>query len=279
MVKYFEIRNDNVNVVIDDKFVTPKFLIKKQVFTSSTLKPASNYRTPTNEWAYNYQQHILAFGPSLRALGFDYPDTEAGLTEVRRRLMVFARNDNNEAFRALTFIRYDNTSARYELGVSVVADTPNSPIQLCLYTTAKMTPSKLGMLVYNAQQELVFDALKGYLQHVGTLHGGVRVGAGVGVAATYTLALPATVNQQHLYISQRSSLPFYAAYRISSSGVSYASTHYRPVLSFPNATTLQVQLVAQRNVSGNNQSQSYSGFFENIIYCPYEHDVYTGFGN
>ena len=136
------------------------------------------------------------------------------------------------------------------------------------------------MLVYNAQQELVFDALKGYLQHVGTLHGGVRVGAGVGVAATYTLALPATVNQQHfIYFPAFHPFHFYAAYRISSSGVSYASTHYRPVLSFPNATTLQVQLVAQRNVSGYTNHNLTQVFFENIIYCPYEHDVYTGFGN
>lgn len=279
MAKYFEVRNDNHNIVIDDQFLTPKFLIKRTVMTGSTLKPPSRYITPTSAWLYSSETHLLAHASTLRGLGFDYDSTEEGLLEVRRRLMVFARNDNNEAFRAFTVIEYSQTRARYELSVSVVADVPNIPIHTCMYTTAKMTPSKLGMLVYNDKKELVFDALKGYLQHVGTLNGSVNVGANVSIAATFTVTTPPNLNQQHLYISQRSMLPFYAAYRIRSGGVSYASTVYRPVVSFPNATTLQVQLVAQRNVSGNNASQSYSGFFENVIYCPYAHDVYTGFGN
>ena len=117
-----------------------------------------------------------------------------------------------------------------------------------------------------------------FVQHVGTLNGNVNVGANVSVAATFTVTTPPNLNQQHLYISQRSTLPFYAAYRISSGGVSYASTIYRPVSTFTNATTLRVQLIAQRNVSGSNSAQSYSGFFENVIYCPFESDIYTGYG-
>ena len=278
MVKYFEVRNDNHNIVIDDQFITPKFLIKRTVLTSSTLKPYARYITPTNEWLYQSERSFLAHATTLRGLGFDYDSTEAGLLEVRRRLMVFARNDNNAAFRAFPIIEYSQVRARYELLVSVVADVPSIPIHICMYTTAKMTPSKLGMLVYNDKKELVFDALKGYLQHVGTLNGNVNVGANVSVAATFTVTTPPNLNQQHLYISQRSTLPFYAAYRISSKGVSYASTIYRPVSTFTDATTLRVQLIAQRNVRGSNAAQSYSGFFENVIYCPFESGIYTGYG-
>ncbi|MFW1749137.1 hypothetical protein ACG9XW_23550, partial [Acinetobacter guillouiae] len=53
------------------------------------------------------------------------------------------------------------------------------------YTIAKMMPSALGLIVYNAEGLLVFDALKGYLQLAGIMTGGVYTYTNP--AATYTI--------------------------------------------------------------------------------------------
>ena len=274
MAKYFELHNTNSRVIVDDQFNTPKFLFKKDVYTSSTPN-TSQYKVDAQTFAYEYSRTIIAEADTLRGLGFDYPDDDVQI--VRTRLMVFARTSAGQPYLVLPRLVKDSVSGKWQLGVSATADSPNVPITVCMYTTAKMLPSKLGLLVYNSSGELVFDALKGYLQHVGILNGGVRVGNAI--AATYTTTIPSGMSSDNLFISMRSALPYYAAYRISSSGVSYAYTYYYPIMTFPTPTTMQVQLVQQRNVPGDNSATRYEHYFENVIYCPYPKDVYTGYGN
>lgn len=274
MAKYFELINDNQNIVIDDAFKTPKFLYKADILTGSTARPSGGVMTAMNTWVYQYERHVFRTALTLRGLGFDYDDTPENMQIVSKCLMVFGRSNGGDAYRVTAYVRENTAGEGYELAVAAVSDTPNYPITICLYTTAEMLPSKLGLLVYNANQELVFDALKGYLQHVGILNGGVSVGGSV--AATYTITIPEEMNEEHLFVSQRSSLPYYSAYRIHSKGVSYGYTYYRPVITFPMPNTMVVRLVAQRNVSGSSGSVRYNGFFENVIYCPYPKGFYTG---
>lgn len=274
MAKYFELLNDNMHVIVDDQFNTPKFLFKKDIYTSSTPN-TSQYKVDAQTFAYGYSVTTIAEADTLRELGFDYPDSDVQI--VRTRLMVFARTSAGQPYLVLPRLVKDSASEKWQLGVSASADAPNVPVTVCMYTTAKMLPSKLGLLVYNSSDELIFDALKGYLQHVGILNGDVSVGRPI--AATYTTTIPSGMSSDNLFISMRSALPYYAAYKISSSGVSYAYTYYYPVMRFPTPTTMQVQLVQQRNVPGDNSSTKYEHYFENVIYCPYPKDVYTGYGS
>lgn len=274
MAKYFELLNDNMHVIVDDQFNTPKFLFKKDVYSSNTPN-ASIFKVDAQTFAYGYSVTTIAEADTLRELGFDYADSDVQI--VRARLMVFSRTTSAQSYRVTPRLVKDATSGKWQLGVFAAADAPSVPITVCMYTTAKMLPSKLGLLVYNSAGELIFDALKGYLQHVGILNGGVSVGRPI--AATYTTTIPSGMSSNNLFISMRSALPYYAAYRLSGSGVSYAYTYYYPVMTFPTPTTMQVQLVQQRDVPGNNSPTKYEHYFENVIYCPYPKDVYTGYGN
>lgn len=271
MAKYFELLNDNQNVVVDDQFHTPKFLIKTDITTGSDLY-TGNYKIDANTWKYQAKTTVIARGDTLRDLGFDYDDSDFLL--VMSRLLVFAQSSSGEPFRVEPEIWRASDTGQMILGVDAVADVANTAITICLYTTAKMLPSRLGMLVYNENGEVVFDALKGYLQHVGILNGGVVVGQTV--AATYQIDIPEGMLSEHLFISMRSALPYYAAYRIQST-VTYAYTYYYPVMTFPTLTSMQVQLIQQRSVNGSTNATRYNHYFENVIYCPYPKDIYTGY--
>ena len=271
MAKYFELRNENRNVIVDDQFSTPKFLYKFDLITSSAPNP-NPIKVDASYFDYAYERTPFAQAATLRGLGFDYDDSEAQI--VRSRLMAFVRTESNVAFSVTPVLRL-NEAGMWEICITAGADAPSVKLTICVYTTAKMLPSKRGLLVYSPTGELIFDALKGYLQHVAILTGNVNVGNAV--AATYTTTVPSGMSASNLFISMRSALPYYAAYRISSSGVSYAYTYYYPRMTFPNATTMQVQLIQQRNVPGNNSATKYQGYFENVIYCPYPKGIYTGY--
>lgn len=274
MARYFEQINDNFNVVVDDQFNTAKFLIKSDITAGNVVNTSGIY-IDGGTFTYYGKANVLAEGDSLRDLGFDYDDADVNL--AASRLMLFVRTDTNYPYRVNANLNRNATTGKMTLSVLATSDLANCPMTICLYTTAKMLPSKLGLLVYNEQQELVFDALKGHLQNVGILNGGVSVGNAV--AATYDINVPIGLTSDNLFISMRSALPFYAAYRISSGGVSYSYTYYYPVMTFPTSTTLRVQLVQQRSVAGNNSSTRINNYFENVIYCPYPKKIYTGFGN
>lgn len=274
MAKYFELLNDSRRVIVDDQFNTPKFLVKKDVYTSSEADPSPR-KVDMKTFAYGYRLTVVAEANTLRELGFDYEDTDDQL--VLARIMVFCRASSPQAYGVEPYLEKNSTTGKWRLGVIAASDEPGALITVCMYTTAKMLPSKLGLLVYNAANELVFDALKGYLQHVGILNGGVSVGNQI--AATYTTTIPQGMSYDNLFISMRSALPFYGAYKLSSSGVAFGYTYYYPVMSSPTPTTMQVQLVQQRSVAGDSAAIRYSGYFENVIYCPYPKDVYTGYGN
>lgn len=273
MASYIEVRNANNAVVIDDQFSIAKFLYRDSVSTRSTQSSQSASDGPKYKYV-NFAPLIRFNKPS--DLGFIMPDgldntSPEALAYLKREIMVFARCNVTTAFMAKVEVMLSSNGdgvVRFD----VKADLPDTPIEICLYTTAPMIPCKYGAQAFNAKGELVFDAMRGYLSHVGTMSGGVDISKYI--AATYTFEVQGDLDPKNLFISFNSTIPYYSAYNIHSGGVSYGSTLFPPVMSFPSPNTLRVDLVKQNEVSGDNNKNSFSHYFENVIYCPYPSGVW-----
>lgn len=268
MAKYLEIRNGNNKVIIDDSKRVAKFLYRGS-FKGRSDQSLSYFLTDGDNFAYN-TSFMIHQNVSLASLGFSPGQSR---DKINGELMVFARSSGGKAFRVKSYFTVSAAdNSKVTLSVFLGTDTAGLDIEICLYTIADMVPCKMGSQAFNAQREIVFDSMRGYMQTVGAIYGSVNVRADP--AATYTLNIPAGLDSKNLFISQRSALPFFSAYNIHSGGVRYGQTYFFPVMSFPNSTSLVVQLRRQNYVAGDNSTTSFAGFFENVIYCPYPSGVW-----
>lgn len=269
MARYLEIKNASGNVIIDDEYAIPKFL-KRGKFTTidSYKRPMTIIDGNTFKYSYyvNAREFLISF-TDLRDLGFDLETTRDNVLLVVSSLMLFTRT-NTEApyFASIDFNSYPNDPA-YNILIQYGTDVPSIEIEYCIYTSLPMIPCKFGAQAFNASGELVFDAMRGYMQVVGSMYGGVNVKANP--AATYRFSVPAGLDAKNLFISHRSTLPFYSAYKIGSNGVGYGETYFYPRIRMEGSQTMVVELVQQYNVDGSNSAKSYSNYYENVIYCPY----------
>lgn len=267
MAKYLEIRNANNNVIVDDDYKVAKFLYRGSFMTSWEI---------FDPWVIN---DGLVFRHWTRYSVIKFKDfSDLGFTEglewkdVIGDLMVFARSPSGNAFKADVFITKYSNQTEWNLEVRVGSDKPYFEVEFCLYTMSDMKPCSMGAQAFNENGELVFDAMRGYLQVVGSMYGGVNVRNNP--AAVYEMKIPEGLNMDNVFISHRSALPYYEAYRINSGGVSFAQTYFYPVMSFKDSTTLVVKLEQQNPVSGNNSASAYNAYYENVIYCPYPSGVW-----
>ncbi|WP_139851484.1 hypothetical protein [Acinetobacter pullicarnis] len=265
MAKYVEIRNANGNVIIDDEYAIPKFLMRGKLITTDSVGKRI-YLIDGNTFKYSKLRPVMSF-TTLRELGFDLDTNAINVDYVIYNLMLFTRTSSEiPYFASISYAKYDGDPLYY-LNMSCGTDIPSVEIEYCIYTSLPMIPCKFGAQAFNASGELVFDAMRGYMQVVGSMYGGVNVKANP--AATYRFSVPMGLDAKNLFISHRSTLPFYSAYKIGSNGVGYGETYFYPRIRMEGSQTMVVELVQQYNVDGSNSAKSYSNYYENVIYCPY----------
>ena len=269
MAKYVEIRNASGNVIIDDEYAIPKFL-KRGKFTTidSYKRPMTIIDGNTFKYSNRFEnRHVVISFIELSELGFDIPTTRSNVEYVVSNLMLFTRTSSElPYFTDISFNTFQDDPAYY-LNIRYGTDVPSVEIEYCIYTSLPMIPCKFGAQAFNADGKLIFDAMRGYMQVVGSMYGGVNVRANP--AATYRFTVPVGLDAKNLFISQRSTLPFYSAYKIGSNGVGYGETYFYPRIRMEGSQTMVVELVQQYNVDGSNSAKSYSNYYENVIYCPY----------
>ncbi|WP_139851368.1 hypothetical protein [Acinetobacter pullicarnis] len=265
MAKYVEIRNANGNVIIDDEYAIPKFLMRGKLITTDSAGKRI-YLIDGNTFKYSRLRPVMSF-TTLRELGFDLDTNAINVDYIIYNLMLFTRTSSEiPYFASISYTKYDGDPLYY-LNISCGTDVPSVEIEYCIYTSLPMIPCKFGAQAFNADGKLIFDAMRGYMQVVGSMYGGVNVRANP--AATYRFTVPVGLDAKNLFISQRSTLPFYSAYKIGSNGVGYGETYFYPRIRMEGSQTMVVELVQQYNVDGSNSAKSYSNYYENVIYCPY----------
>lgn len=270
MANYIEIKNANGNTIVDDRWNIPKFLYRGKV-KGGNIPPTSKMTSYTDGNSFIYREYITFLHvPSIKSLGFGLDYSFDNWAKIVNSIWVFAKATEQKSFR-VEFKMHGSEDKGWDLKLYIGSDVPSHEIEFCLYTDLPMVPCKMGAQVFNENGELIFDAMRGYLQVIGTMSEGVNVRNNP--AATYRMTLPPELDTNNVFMSFRSTLPFYSAYNIGANGVSYGATFYFPVMRY-EGQTIVVDLVQQYNVSGNNGATEYSKFYEHLIYCPYPSGVW-----
>ncbi|MEB5476006.1 hypothetical protein [Acinetobacter pollinis] len=295
MTTYFQVNGASGEVAIDDQFECPKFLAKYRVVakdSSSAATPAGDYLLRLDYQKYLPYRNVYTFMrfKDLRSIGVDMDTTDDSVREFASNILIFIKpitaNSGysvdvkprfkmaTSGYRAEEFGVYKSSDGYYELQILLYANVQNFEALIALYTTAPLIPAKNGILVFNAQSKLLFDGTKGYLQHVKTLSGGIKVGSNVSIAGSYSVTLPTNLNVDHLFISCKSPLPYYGADNINNKGVSVDFTFYYPTFTV-SSKTLKIDIKAEHVVTYSNTNAQLNQFFETLIYCPFPEGITT----
>lgn len=262
VAEYLRIVNDNNIMVVDENSVIPKLLYRGTLVTDVNLTNNTAIRRFDPTWTKQSGFTVVKEASTLRGVGFDYDDTTANVSFIEKQLIAFGRSSDNVGFDCSVVLTYAN--GLYSLKVSAFSDTQGAAFEVAVYAfDVRVMPSKFGVHVYDPSGTLVFDALKGCMQNIGTIGGG-NLSMGASTAATYNIVTPTGLSASNIFISFRSQLPYYAAFKISSGGVSWADTCYVPRMAITNGN-VKVELVKQRS-TGSSSSYSFGGYFENVVY-------------
>ena len=263
VAEYIRIVNENNIVVVDDTYVLPKLLCRLPFNVDTVLPPYPTQDTVPMSPVYGFQGGIaVKQSNSLRGLGFDYDNSDANVSMINKNL-VCAYRTNSQGTVDVDARVVKHTNGTYILAVSTFSNTQYTTGEVCIYAfKLRLLPGSLGLHVFNETGEMIFDAMKGCMQNIGVLEGALSMGGNI--ARTYNIVTPAGLNANNVFITSRSAVPFYAAYDIKASGVSYASAAYLPRMTIVSGN-VKVELVKQ-NSTGSNSSYSWGGYFENVIY-------------
>jgi len=264
VAKYIQITNDNNKVIIDDNYIIPKLILRTTISTSTQVTQSTTVTSLFPSWSW--RGNISIVQDSARKLGFDIDSTVANGVELDSSLILACRPVNaNIGFSGVVSATI-NDAGQATLSCSVFSNTQNAQIEVCIYTThPRLKRAQITAAAMNGNGDLIFDARRGCLQNMGVLTGGVNVNNDP--AVTYTINVPSGLLQENVFITSRSSLPYYSALKYSASGVSYADTFFEPIFDFSQANKVLVSLRRQRYVAGNNVVRALAGYFENVIYC------------
>lgn len=283
MAKHLEIINENNNVIIDDQFKIP-MLIWKGVIRCDVARPWINpdyydywiRMYSSGDWTGSTTIFDIALedAPFLSWFPFDNGNdfSPKKLKEISSQLFVAIRSVSGDMCKVgvgISRIKDPNDPNKERISFKVRGETiiQNDEIVVAVYSHYPLRPRNHSLTIYNEQGLLIYDALRPPLHFLGSMYGGVD--ASRNPAAVYNMPLPPEIDPIHVLMTGKSTLPYWAAYRIHSGGVSWADTQYKAVLSFPDSRNAQVTLWRVRGVNGNNSSYARNLFFENLIYCPY----------
>lgn len=269
MAEFINITNDNSVTVIDDIFNIPKLIYRKKIATNTARSTTTPYvRMLTPQWEF-LGSEVIGEASTLRELGFDYdvPTTEeaqtALLNKINSHLIPFARCDSNVLFGVSCSLQFTKSTSTYRLIAFTRSDIVGTAIELCIYAmNINLVAPPYGVYGYNEQGEYIFDAMRGCMQNIGVLEGSLSMGSTI--ARTYDIAVPTGLDAKNVFISFRSTLPYYAAYNISSGGVSFADSAYAPKMTITDSN-VKVELTKQKT-TGSNSAYSIGNYFENVIY-------------
>lgn len=298
MTTYFQVNGANGEVAIDDQFDCPKFLGKYRINTSNTDFTLFGTSQGNSFARLDYQKYLKFRGvytylrvKDFRSIGIDMETTEDNIFLFADSILAFIKPlksngiysiDVKPRFKMGTDIYtkqaeygvYKSDDGYYEIQIILYTNIQNFEALIALYTTAPLIPASSGILVFNAQSKLLFDGTKGYLQHVKTLAGGIKVGSNVSIAGSYSVTLPTNLNVDHLFISCKSPLPYYGASQINRRGVSVDFTFYYPTFTV-SSNTLKIDIKAEHIVTYSDTNSSFNQFFETLIYCPFPEGITT----
>ncbi|ENX33530.1 hypothetical protein F889_02191 [Acinetobacter colistiniresistens] len=271
MAKHIELVNTNGNIIIDDQYTVPMLLWRGFVkatdyirVDSSSLFSEIHRQYTLYDWSGRVRFHE---GDDASGMPFDSSDYSLPANRERSASFIVAvRQKDGYACTGGAAAGLDTATGKFFVQAYVYCEA-NVDVEVCIYTPLKLRPSKHTVAVYNAAGDLIYDVMKPPLHFLGGLHGGVD--ARNNPAAQYNVNLPPNIESQHVFITSNSAMPFYAAYRITSNNIQFASTNYKAVMTFPSSSQAQVTLWRMSTVGGNNNSISTNTFFENLIYCPY----------
>ena len=159
---YFEIRNDNNVVVIDDNYQNLCFVHKSEIVT---------VKASDEKYSGNLGWQNLSDGSYGRYESFSriYTFEELGLVRFGPSFVGIRRVDSIDGgFTMLATIAVmDSSTPPKQIGFKYRINSMEvgAQYQMVGFTyLSYMTPSKEGLQIYNAKQELVFDAARGYMQ-------------------------------------------------------------------------------------------------------------------
>lgn len=280
--------NDHGNIVVDENYSVPQLLMKARVNCNTyspppTIPPGYTIREKyidSYRWRGFVQlfrsDNLADFGSIFEGLTIDSPpdDLVARIRNFNYGLIVVARcASGGYAITANANLGWDRYNKYGTISVSATCELQDALVDVAVYTTTdyiKATP--FGMHIYNADGKLLFDLMRPPMMFIGSMRGELNVWQYE--AGSFDLPLPDEVEQEHCYITRMSGTPYYSAYNIHSGGVSWGSTGFKSIMSFPTPTTLRVQVVRVSDFQGSNSAFGYGGFFENVVYCPYPYGLY-----
>lgn len=269
VANYLEIKNDNNIVVINDQYPLP-CLIYRGTFTATDEYADQPGLSVFRFYSWNrfYSRVIrTATKPNdLRSLGFDLDFSDDNVNYIKRVLTGFYRTETGQGcFCVIKLAPVSNNKDNpYELIFEFQSNTKNTVGEMAVYCLDPKILFTTGMGGHfkNASGDIVFDFMRGPMQIIGTMSGGVNTYNDP--AATYNLPIPSGLNEKNVFISAKSMLPFHSAYRLGNTITQYA-TLYEPRMTFTPGN-LKVELRRQSPINGSNSVYSFGGFFENVAY-------------
>lgn len=292
MAEYFKLTNDNNVTVIDDLYRSAMLMYRGKGKTESYLPPTDDYVKARFYTTWLWFRIIdIRVGKTLKDLGItasgDILPHEVGqkVTYERSRelnkaaslvggtLVVATRTDTpnigcNAQVQIIADRHYQTEIVTYRIRVFVRSNVQNADVEFIIYSLEPKyfyKDTNIGMTIKNEAGGVVFDAMRSPLQSIGMMTGGVETWKNP--AATYVFSVPQQLDQRNIFITCRSGLPYYSAYRIHSGGVDWNYTSFEPIMDFTQAGKITTRLMRQRNFNNSNSAYSYGGYFENILYC------------
>jgi len=282
--KLLELLNDDGNVVIDEQFNVPMLIAKGTVRCSRdnklTAPPGYSFFEYFARCAWYGSTILLEAPPSAFGNMYAGVTTDAGMTAINLQFMenfiVAARCvQGGYAWLAGAALGWRPSDGKVVLAISAQCELQNGDVEVVVYKSEGLKAERETLAIFDPEGKLRFDVRKPPMMFLGSLYGGVNVWQYE--AARYEMDIPADIDPAHCFITAKSGAPFYSAYKIHSGGVTFGSTMFKSIMTFPVPGKLRVQLIRVNSVDGSSGAYGFGGYFENVIYCPYPSGVYIDF--
>ena len=198
MADYFFLENDNNQIVIDDNYHNPTFLFKQSV-------------TTTDAMPYNKTQLVGGRYLPYRGYGttmlIEQFQIEGSTKKFGSSSFVFGRSQSGQPIEVSIVGMTDSNGALIGYRPTVYSLTSGDIVDIAVFYLGKRTPSNIGLVLWNEQEEVVFDAMKGFLQIVDNLSLQINPAGGTHSYKVHDSAK--IVDFDKLYICSLGLRPFY----------------------------------------------------------------------
>ena len=161
---YFEIRNDNNKVVIDDNYINHCFVHFSDVIT---VNPEDERRSGNISWQNISSGSLGKYQTFSRVYTLD----ELGLVRASPSYLGVRRVDSQEGGYTMVYVQSiyrvegDSSSGVVAFRYVINSMDVGAQYQIVSFTAfANLRPSTAGLVLYNAEGKVVFDAELGYMQ-------------------------------------------------------------------------------------------------------------------